>query len=58
MDMQRIGSFLAQLRKERSLTQEQLARQLGPATKPFPVGRPAPTFPRWKCSSCSAKCTA
>lgn len=39
MDMQRIGQFLAQLRKERSLTQEQLAEQLGTSSK---------TISRWE----------
>lgn len=33
MDMQRIGSFLAQLRKERNMTQEQLGQQLGVSNK-------------------------
>lgn len=39
MDMQRIGSFLAQLRKERGLTQEQLAQELGTSNK---------TISRWE----------
>ncbi len=39
MDMQRIGSFLAQLRKERGLTQEQLAQELGTTNK---------TISRWE----------
>ena len=42
MDMQRIGSFLAQLRKERGLTQEQLAQQLGTSNK---------TISRWETGS-------
>ena len=39
MDMQRIGSFLAQLRKEQGLTQEQLAQELGTSNK---------TISRWE----------
>lgn len=39
MDMQRIGQFLAQLRKERGLTQEQLAQELGTSNK---------TISRWE----------
>ena len=39
MDMQRIGQFLAQLRKERGLTQEQLAQELGISNK---------TISRWE----------
>ncbi|MBE5804287.1 MAG: helix-turn-helix transcriptional regulator [Clostridiales bacterium] len=39
MDLQRIGSFLAQLRKERGLTQEQLAQELGTSNK---------TISRWE----------
>lgn len=33
MDMQRIGMFLAELRKERSLTQDELGRQIGVTNK-------------------------
>ena len=33
MDMQKIGSFLGQLRKEKSLTQEQLGEKLGVTNK-------------------------
>ena len=33
MDMQRIGSFLSQLRKEKGLTQERLGEQLGVSNK-------------------------
>lgn len=39
MDMQRIGTFLAQLRKEQGLTQEQLAQELGTSNK---------TISRWE----------
>jgi len=39
MDMQRIGAFLAQLRKEQGLTQEQLAQELGTSNK---------TISRWE----------
>lgn len=39
MDMQRIGQFLAQLRKEQGLTQEQLAQELGTSNK---------TISRWE----------
>lgn len=42
MDMQRIGSFLAQLRKEQGLTQEQLAQELGTSNK---------TISRWETGS-------
>lgn len=42
MDMQRIGSFLAQLRKEQGLTQEQLAEALGTSNK---------TISRWETGS-------
>jgi transcriptional regulator with XRE-family HTH domain len=33
MDMQKIGSFLSQLRKEQSMTQEQLGEKLGVTNK-------------------------
>lgn len=39
MDMQRIGQFLAHLRKEQGLTQEQLAQELGTSNK---------TISRWE----------
>ena len=33
MDMQKIGNFLAELRKEKNLTQEELGEQLGVTNK-------------------------
>ena len=39
MDMQKIGSFLAALRKERNLTQDELGAQIGVTNK---------TISRWE----------
>lgn len=39
MDMQKIGIFLSELRKEKNLTQEELGEQIGVTIKLFPVGK-------------------
>ena len=39
MDMQKIGSFLAELRKEKNLTQDELGAQIGVTNK---------TISRWE----------
>lgn len=43
MDLMKIGKFLQELRKEKGLTQEDLAEQLNVARRTVPVGRPEAT---------------
>lgn len=52
MDQIKIGKFIAALRKEKGLTQEQLGEKLGVTNKPFPVGRTAIICPMLKCCRC------
>ena len=47
MDMQKIGAFLAELRKEKNLTQEELGEQIGVTNKT--VGKTVIIYRLWKC---------
>lgn len=46
MDMQKIGSFLAELRKEKNLTQDELGAQIGVTNK---------TISRWETKLSTAR---
>lgn len=52
MDMLKIGNFLADLRKEHNLTQEQLGDELGVTNKLFRVGKRARICRLSKCYRC------
>ena len=39
MDMQKVGTFLAELRKERNLTQDELGEQIGVRSEERRVGK-------------------
>ncbi len=41
MDQVKIGGFIAELRKEKGLTQKQLAEQVGSVIRQFPSGSAA-----------------
>ena len=45
MDMKKIGAFLAELRKEKNLTQDELGEQI----KPFHVGKMVIIYRLLKC---------
>lgn len=47
MDQIKIGKFISELRKEKGMTQEQLAVKLGVTQKVFLVGKPEKT-----CQTC------
>ena len=49
MDQKKTGAFLKELRKEKKLTQEQLAEILQVSTEQYPDGRTAPTCQTWIC---------
>ena len=47
MDIVKIGKVLQELRKEKGLTQEQLAEQMGLRAERFLDGKPAATCRTW-----------
>ena len=49
MDMQKVGTFLSELRKERNLTQDELGEQIGVTNKRFHVGKTAIIYRPLKC---------